>query len=662
MNAANLCISLQVVSMLMALNPSVVRVFTAAKKVAGRWASFGADVGLWDPRRTDATQRLVDRAPATAFFASRIEVYDRIASAAMARRCVTDIGFLRINCHPAAAACRTQALLLKASYTDALHTLAVQRTRELGEVVQNLRSKLKPVAVDRATLVSALAAVRAILNVRGEIEAAATEVGDQFDLLREATQDSANCECQRNDEKGVTVTAAITVSGEWSAVVNAALTKRGRLEGARLRVCAANEAVAHTLNRDCESLLAQHAATFEFRHSDGADDSSMSALVVSNFTAAVEDAVKRYTTLHQAQRDIEQPASHVSSIDALTSALDALRPLVAVRDDLAAFIIAVDVPGADMASLVVLATLLQRRLDGLSDDSRAVRTFPRVASDVANVCASLPLLVSLQAIEIEPRHLMRVASLFKFTGNIHNPTHDASESMSPIQSVITRTTPSALLLAGLHHHATDIHTIIASAVREAATKRQLVQIIDSWNVRAFNVLRDVVASRAMSRGPGRRQVVADTPNAPPQMLQDAEEVMSDLLRSISTLRSIAASPDADFCTSVVAEWDERLSMALDAVRVWAVVQSAWRHANAKLGGGDDDAIDARARLPEAVAQFTPADADYRALMATTSKRPIVIEAACATGRLGMLCTLRERLTACLALIAETGEDMGGDVT
>ena len=56
-------ISPQIVSLLMNLNPAVIRVFSAVKKLTSSWGKYGASYSLWAPQKPEVDKRTLAKAP-----------------------------------------------------------------------------------------------------------------------------------------------------------------------------------------------------------------------------------------------------------------------------------------------------------------------------------------------------------------------------------------------------------------------------------------------------------------------------------------------------------------------------------------------------------------------------------------------------------------------
>jgi hypothetical protein len=159
----------EIVNILVALNPAVIKVFTNVRRFLTNWGRYGMGYGLWTQRRNfgsadDREKRLVEKAPSAAHFDVRMAAYGRLAEGVEALPAIKDIGFLRVDASPVAAACRTQALRLRAEYGHALREIAHRRLEEFLARVSELGAALEVKPVDLGSLKGVLAVVAGVLD------------------------------------------------------------------------------------------------------------------------------------------------------------------------------------------------------------------------------------------------------------------------------------------------------------------------------------------------------------------------------------------------------------------------------------------------------------------------------------------------------------------
>jgi len=120
----------EVVGLIFASNPRVVKVLKQAERFAEHWSQYGTQYGLWNPRKPDTEKRLIERAPSAVYFDTRLAAFTTLANNVDALSVERNIGFLRVDCAPIAVACRNQALRLKADFGHALREIS---RKKLGD-------------------------------------------------------------------------------------------------------------------------------------------------------------------------------------------------------------------------------------------------------------------------------------------------------------------------------------------------------------------------------------------------------------------------------------------------------------------------------------------------------------------------------------------------
>ena len=150
---------LQIVALLMNLNPAVIRVFNAVKKLTTSWSKYGSSYGLWATRKPDADKRLLEKAAPASFFEARLAGYGRLIAGVDAMALQRNIGFLRVDCYPVAMVFKEHAVNMQAQAADLLRQIARRKMESATARITALSEGLVSVPTDLASLKTVLTCI-----------------------------------------------------------------------------------------------------------------------------------------------------------------------------------------------------------------------------------------------------------------------------------------------------------------------------------------------------------------------------------------------------------------------------------------------------------------------------------------------------------------------
>ena len=163
------------------------------------------------------------------------------------------------------------------------------------------------------------------------------------------------------------------------------------------------------------------------------------------------------------------------------------------------------------------------------------------------------------------------------------------------------------------------------AVKELNIERGIKEIADTWKAMEFNVIK-------YFKGTQERGLVLRSTDEISQTLEDQTMNLSSMMSSKFVAPFIADT----------SKWEKAMSTISEVIEVWMKVQSKWMYLEAIFIGSED----IRLQLPEEAKRFDRIHATFKKIMDETAKKPNVLEACTADGRIDVLSALFSQLEAC----------------
>ncbi|RYY38146.1 hypothetical protein EON62_00630, partial [archaeon] len=588
----------EIVSMLMALHPSVVKVLSNVRRFTTSWSKYGSAYGLWAPRKPEAERRLVEKAPSAVFFDNRLAAFTRLADSVDSVAVIKDVGFLRVDCSPVAVACRTQALKLKTEFGSALREIAHKRLLDFIARVRELNEALDVKPMDLATLKAVLAEVAFILDLKIEMELQCADIQERFRTLKMH-------DIEMDAEEMATAEALHEM---WQATVDAALTKDRRLVRVKdeFRGVTSDEVAAFVAQ--CNQMRSEF-----FARGPSSSGITLAAglTMLAEYRTKLAEANRRRETLLQAERLFNLPLTRYVQLQEMQGEIDRVAPLYELYADQLAF--------AETNSNMLWADLdigaLQKGADDLTKrlarlkELKGSSVYLAVSDEISNFREAVPLISTLKNPAMKERHWDKISALTGIKINTNPKTF----------------TVGSLFEMNLSRFMEPINEIVNEAKQELKIERDLRAIMDKWAVTSFAV------AKYLKNGEVRGH-----------MLRPADEVKMDLEDHLLNLQAMASSRFVTNFVSSVSDWERKLNLVSEVMDVWYNVQTKWQYLEGIFIGSED----IRLQLPEEAKRFGVIDKEFKGIMSATAKNPNVIEACCEPGRLDTLKTLGTRLDEC----------------
>jgi dynein heavy chain len=588
----------EIVGMLMALHPSVLKVLSHARRFTLNWSKYGSSYGLWAPRKPEAEKRLIEKAPTAVYFDTRLAAYAKLADSVDNVAVIKDIGFLRVDCSPVAVACKTQALKLKSEFGHALREIAHKRLLDFITTMRELNNALDVKPFDLTSLKQVLAIVGEVLHMKVEMDLALADIQERFRTL-------AMHEIEVDAEEQL---AAETLNDTWQSTVDAALTKNRRLVKVKdeFREVTRNDVV--TFVGECDAMRKQF---FEKGPSSMGVSLADGLASLAEYRSKLAEANRKREELMQAERLFDLSMTRYGQLQEIQDDIDRVAPLYELYSDQMAFaetnsnMLWADL---DIAAVQKGADDLFKRLQRLKD-LKGSSVYLAVSDEISAFKDAVPLISTLKNPAMKERHWEKISVM---TGIKINSNPKAF-------------TLGSIFAMNLSRYTEQINEIVNEAKQEQKIERDLRAIIDKWAATSFAV------GKYMKNGEHRGFV-----------LKPADEVKLDLDDHLLNLQAMSSSRFVATFQGQVSEWEKKLNLVAEVMEVWFNVQTKWQYLEGIFVGSED----IRLQLPEEAKKFGAIDKEWKNIMAATAKNPNVIDASCETGRLDTLASLGERLDNC----------------
>lgn len=224
----------------------------------------------------------------------------------------------------------------------------------------------------------------------------------------------------------------------------------------------------------------------------------------------------------------------------------------------------------------------------------------------------LPLVGELRAESIRPRHWSALARVCNV--KVFDPTSSCS-----------RFVLDDLLLLGLDTHKEEIEDIVETAAKELKIERKLTEIDSIWGQMQLEYV------------PHRDTNVC--------LPRPSEEVIESIEAHQMELQGIyGMGKFMDHFKGRVLSWQSLLRTVDETLTLWVLVSRLWASLEPIFLGSED----IRSQLPEDTKRFNDIDSDFKQLMkdTTVDAEPKVVDVCSVSGRLDLLCGMREKLELC----------------
>ena len=129
----------QVIKLMLQLNQAIHKVFSMINKYLDGWRRYDTVYNLWNPKRKQALDKLVNKNHTCVYFDTRIASYELLAETVRAQPSEKDVDFIRINCYAVALGIIAQADQWKADYGAVLHQCSAVLLEDLCTKMTQVR-------------------------------------------------------------------------------------------------------------------------------------------------------------------------------------------------------------------------------------------------------------------------------------------------------------------------------------------------------------------------------------------------------------------------------------------------------------------------------------------------------------------------------------------
>ncbi|XP_072155544.1 dynein beta chain, ciliary isoform X1 [Bemisia tabaci] len=275
----------------------------------------------------------------------------------------------------------------------------------------------------------------------------------------------------------------------------------------------------------------------------------------------------------------------------------------------------------DVENMDIECKKFAKEIRAFDKEMRNWDLYVQLEATVKNMLTSLRAVGELQNPAIRERHWQQLMKSTK--------KHSDLPPEFSVRFVMDEGTTLADLLAlNLHECEDEVKNIVDKAVKEMSMEKILRELNSTWSTMEF-----------------QQELHARTGCT---LLRASEELIETLEENQVQLQNLITSKFIAHFLDEVSVWQQKLSMADQAITVWFEVQRTWMHLESIFMSSED----IRKQLPEDSSRFDQIDTDFKVLMENIAKTPNVVEATNKPGLVQQLDGLQKELTLCEKALAE----------
>ena len=587
-----------IMKIMLSLYQTIYRVFSYVQKYTLWWKRYDQAYQLWNPRKPQMLDKLVDKSPSCVYFDTRLAAFSKLATTVEQQAMEKDFDFLRVDCKAVAVAIRNQAEAWKVDYGRILRTIAFTKMTALKERINAFNEGLATVPADLTTLKSVLSVIASIREAKMDIELEYVDIQERYRTLR--AYDIPVDEEEFAD--------ALSLDKVWKVTVDSGLTKDMRLIQVKDEFREVTKSQVIEFVNTCKTLKSTFMSTGP---TSSGMDLDQGLELVREYKERLAALNREREALVNAQKLFGLDVTRYPELQEVSEELDRASQLYEVYADQKAFaetnsnMLWVDL---DISSLEAGSEELVLRMRRMPKVLRDMSTYHAISAVVSGFREGIPLIASLKNEAMKERHwnkLMDVTGV-KFT-------------MNPKTFTLNK-----LFEMNLAAFADQIGEIVNESMQELKIEKELRFVEEKWRS------TDFALAKYSKNGEFRGWV-----------LRSAEDIKVDLEDHMLNLQTMGGSRFVGIFQESVRKWERTLNHVSETMDVWFVVQTRWQYLE-----GIFSSEDIRQQLPEEARKFAAIDKVWKTIMAATQKSPNVVDACQTDSRLETLQSLSEKLDQC----------------
>ncbi|CAM9101409.1 unnamed protein product [Chrysoparadoxa australica] len=565
-----------VAKLMLTLNQGIHKVFSMMNKYLDGWCRYDTVYNLWNPKRKQALDKLLEKNHSCVFFDTRIASYEMLAETVRAQPAEKEIGFVCIDCHQVAAGIAAQADQWKMDYGSVLHQCS-------ATLLENISGKIKQLEDDLATDPKDLESLKFVLNTISAITAMGMDMELEYlDVMeRYRTLQQYSIEVPKDR-----LNAALGIADRWYKLFVDSQTIDLSLVKVKEEFRSVTEQQALDFHAEVKEMERVFKATGPGNSNTELDDG---VRLLAEYEVKVKKCMERKNKLVNAENLFGLEITEYPELGRITSELKKLEKMYDLYKEQKAF---EESNSATLRSDLDVGALTRGRL-AHSRKEKAFKdhpTFRAVETRIYNFKDSLPLITSLKNDAMKPRHW---EILMEMTGVAFDLTNFKSMTLGNIFAM------------GLHRFMADVDAIVNESIQEQKIENELAKIEATWRKTELQL------AKYQQNGVDRCYV-----------LRTADELKMELEDNMLNLQTMSGSRFVGSFADVVRGWEKTLNLVNETLEVWFLVQRKWMYLESIFVGAED----IRLQLPEEAKKFDAIDKAFKGIMAQTYQNPNAIDA------------------------------------
>ncbi|GMI47335.1 hypothetical protein TrCOL_g3071 [Triparma columacea] len=591
-----------VVDIMVKLNQSLYKVFNSMEKYLKVWRTYDTKYNLWNPKRKNLMEKLIEKKNSCVFYDSRLAEYEDFSTSVLpspSNSSFKEIDFLRIDSYSVAIGISEQSKLWKEDYGEALH---VTSKKILDSCQEKIDKFLAEMSQDPANLDE----LKFVLNVIGDISNASMDM--ELDYL-DVTERYKTLERYSIKVPEEELAAALSLKDRWHKLWVDSKTKDLRLVDVKDKFREVTKDDAVNFQAECDAEMRK------FRDSGpGSPNITLDEglEIMDQYHRRLHDMNHTKHETSNAENLFNIPVTTYASLSELEIEMEKLAKIYSLYSEYKEFQEAQSTTlwgELDVDVLQEGISALEKKCRKFNKEGKETATFKNLETCVLDFKESIPLIVNLKNDAMKLRHwekLMEVTGV-KFEMNPKTLT---------LQNIFAME---------LNQFQVEVDEIVNEAVQEHKIDISLQEIESHWSKTALEL----------------RKYLKDG-NDRGYILCAADEIKLELEDHMLNLQTMSGSRFVLIFQDKVKLWEKQLNIVSECLDIWFVVQRKWMYLESIFIGAED----IRLQLPEEAKKFDAIDKAFRTIMKATNDMPNVVKACNAENRLDTLLGLSERLDKC----------------
>eukprot|EP00920_Eleutheroschizon_duboscqi_P000635 GHVT01001786.1.p1 GENE.GHVT01001786.1~~GHVT01001786.1.p1 ORF type:complete len:2279 (-),score=271.40 GHVT01001786.1:1123-7959(-) len=624
----------------------VQRVFQHVTKYLGSWKKYSSGGwGLWDAKRRQHLDKLLDKRPATAYFDTYMQHYQQLAQDVSALPPFKDIGFIRIDSTAVIEGIRRVASEWVAAYGRRLGFLAHRELIDIQTEVSTLRRGVNGKGSGFSAMCARLRALRRLHTSRLTLELRAAALAEDIRTLH-----LHGC----RPDPPTLYEEASKLPQQWLATRHAAATAQMELQKESASFAEQTISIITEFEFLCGDFRSAFYESEACRITSGS--LNVGLRVLRKFQTAVQALERHRMKLAPAQQLLGLPLRHYLELAQFTKDVERGSHIYQVHVDCNKIVekaMHQDIKKMNASevnrSLEALEDRL-RRLGGTTDKFQFIEVVKTIMGSLTYLRRVVSLAGDLGAVSLKPKHILLLRGLN--SPQVYRGSGPAARLVPAALETISLTLDH-MIAARLDKYPKAVTDILFEAQEEDKLDQTLASIEQTWKSLSFefstfhpggaNASTSALSSPRQPRGgaegpqvqgdstaPGTSIVLGE---GPPDAISGAaftyvfrsnEELKNVLDDHLLQLQGILASRFATGIIENIRKCERNLQLISETFELWMHVQVKWMY----LASIFSDSADLRHQLPQEYRRFDKLSRSFKSLMKDTSMNRSIALAAC----------------------------------